>query len=160
MTLRDDAKDKGTESTTEENSTWVRGERRQSEAEVDDWRLGGAGVAEPESGETNRGTNSQPPRECDSPLFSMKMYLRRPSCSSSSTTDSSSQQSDMGVDCAGIVLNCLFCRFYDMILMLPSSCGKVANHCCPNYKQVNATVESTASSDDDSFMDCDCGYSK
>ncbi|XP_071385489.1 myoD family inhibitor domain-containing protein 2 [Centroberyx affinis] len=119
-------------------------------------------MVETEPGETNRDTDSRQPRECDSstsPLFAMKMYLRRPSCSSSSTTDSlsSSQQSDMGVDCAGIVLNCLFCRFYDMILMVPGSCGRAANHCCPNYKQVVTTVESMPSDDDDSCMDFDCG---
>ncbi|KAI3370442.1 hypothetical protein L3Q82_025207, partial [Scortum barcoo] len=105
-------------------------------------------------------TEAQRPGECDSsPLFSLKMYLRRSSSAASSITDSlsSSQQSSMGVDCAGIVLNCLFCRFYDMILMLPDSCEKVANHCCPNYKQVAATVESTSSNNDDSCMDLDCG---
>lgn len=57
------------------------------------------------------------------------------------------------VDCAGMVLNCLFCRFYDMILMLPASCES----CCPNYKQVITTGESTLSANDDSFMDLDCG---
>ncbi|XP_042259746.1 myoD family inhibitor domain-containing protein 2 [Thunnus albacares] len=118
-------------------------------------------TAETEPGETGGDTDVQP-RECDSstpPLFSLKMYLRRSSSTASSTTDSlsSSQQSNMGVDCAGIILSCLFCRFYDMILMLPDSCGRVANHCCPNYKQVVTTVDSTPSSDDDSCIDLDCG---
>ncbi|XP_070814179.1 myoD family inhibitor domain-containing protein 2 [Chaetodon trifascialis] len=83
------------------------------------------------------------------------MYLRRSSSASSSTTDSlsSSQQ----IDCAGIVLNFLFCRFYDMILMLPDSCERVAHHCCPSYKQVITTVESTPSSNDETFVDLDCG---
>uniref|UniRef100_A0A3B4XNP8 MyoD family inhibitor domain containing 2 n=1 Tax=Seriola lalandi dorsalis TaxID=1841481 RepID=A0A3B4XNP8_SERLL len=61
------------------------------------------------------------------------------------------------VDCAGMVLNCLFCRFYDMIGMLPDSCERVARHCCPNYKQVLTTAESTPSSDDDSHIDLDFG---
>ncbi len=61
------------------------------------------------------------------------------------------------VDCAGIILNCLFCQFYDMILMLPDSCERVASHCCPNYKQVVSAVETTPSSNDDSCMDWDCG---
>ena len=61
------------------------------------------------------------------------------------------------VDYAGIVLNCLFCRFYDMIHMLPDSCERAANHCCPSYKQVVTTVASTPSSNDDTCMDLDCG---
>ncbi|XP_030584395.1 myoD family inhibitor domain-containing protein 2 [Archocentrus centrarchus] len=87
------------------------------------------------------------------------MYLRRSSSAASYNTDSlsSSQQSNTGVDCAGIVLSCLFCRFYDMILMLPDSCEGLTNHCCPSYKHVITTVESTSGSDDDSHIDLDCG---
>lgn len=48
------------------------------------------------------------------------------------------------VDCAGVVLDCLFCRFYDMIL---------AARCCPDYSQVATTTESSPGEDDD----CDCG---
>ncbi|XP_040889371.1 myoD family inhibitor domain-containing protein 2 [Toxotes jaculatrix] len=160
MTLRADVKDKGRVNTAEESSIWARGERIQSEAQVSNWRL--SETAEPEPGDTSRETDAQRPRECDSsssPLLSLKMYLRRSSSTASSTTDSlsSSQQSNMGVDCAGIVLNCLFCRFYDMILMLPDSCVRAANNCCPNYKQVIPPVESTPSSDDDSCVDLDCG---
>lgn len=62
----------------------------------------------------------------------------------------------LSVDCAGMVLNCLFCRFYDIILMLPESCERLAKNCCPNYKQVVTTVES-APSNDDYCMDLDCG---
>nr|XP_040060839.1 myoD family inhibitor domain-containing protein 2 [Gasterosteus aculeatus aculeatus] len=74
------------------------------------------------------------------------MHLRRSSPRSSSTTDSlsSSQHSNQGVDCAGVVLDCLFCRFYDMIL---------AARCCPDYSQVATTTESSPGEDDD----CDCG---
>ncbi|XP_071351599.1 myoD family inhibitor domain-containing protein 2 [Trachinotus anak] len=156
-TLRADVKDKGTVNTAEESSSWVRGERIQSEAKVNNWRLETA-AAETEPGDKSRETDAQQPRECDSfssPLFSLKMYLRR----ASSTTDSlsSPQQSSMGVDCAGMVLSCLFCRFYDMIHMLPDVCERVATHCCPNYKQVLTTAESTPSSDDDSCIDLDCG---
>ncbi|XP_028263159.1 myoD family inhibitor domain-containing protein 2 [Parambassis ranga] len=59
-----------------------------------------------------------------------------------------------GVDCAGIVLSCLFCRFYDMIHMLPEG---LTNHCCPDYKQVVSSVESTPSTDEDFCTDLDCG---
>ncbi|XP_039972435.1 myoD family inhibitor domain-containing protein 2 [Xiphias gladius] len=156
MTLRADVKDKGKVNTAEESSSWVRGERIQSEAQVSNRRL--SATAETEPGDTSRDTDA----ECDfssSPLLSLKMYLRRSSSAASSTADSlsSSQQSNMGVDCAGMVLNCLFCRFYDMILMLPDSWERVANHCCPNYKQVTPTAESIPSYDDDSCIDFDCG---
>ncbi|XP_030275043.1 myoD family inhibitor domain-containing protein 2 [Sparus aurata] len=156
MTLRADQKDKGRVNTAEESSTWARGERTQNEAGASDWRLGAP--AETEPGETGRDTDAQQPRECDipsSPLFSLKTYQRRSSSASSSTTDSlSSQQSNVGVDCAGIVLKCLFCRFYDLFLMLPESCERVAKRCCPDYKQV---MESTPSSNEDSCQDWDCG---
>ncbi|AWP03377.1 putative myoD family inhibitor-like [Scophthalmus maximus] len=87
------------------------------------------------------------------------MYLRRSSSTASPSTDSlsSSQPSSMGVDCAGFVLNCLFCRFHELMRMLPDSCERVASNCCPNYKQVVATAEPIAGSDDDSCIDLDCG---
>nr|XP_020489444.1 myoD family inhibitor domain-containing protein 2 [Labrus bergylta] len=83
------------------------------------------------------------------------MYLRRSFSAASSTTDSMSPSQQ--IDCAGIILNCLFCRFYDMMLMLPASCERVANHCCPSYKQVMTTSETTPSTNDDSCVDFDCG---
>ncbi|XP_058488086.1 myoD family inhibitor domain-containing protein 2 [Solea solea] len=157
MTLRAEVKDKGRVNIAKESSCWVRGDRVQSEAQVSNWRFDS--TAESEPGDTSRETEAQRSRECDrssTPLFSLKMYLKRVSSAASSSTDSlsPSQQSNMGVDCAGIVLNCLFCRFYDMILMLPASCERVAHNCCPNYRQVE---ESLPSSDDDSRVDWDCG---
>lgn len=61
------------------------------------------------------------------------------------------------VDCAGVVLNCLFCRFYDLMFMLPDSCGKFVNICYGNRKQVATAVESSPSSDEDFWTDVDCG---
>ncbi|CAJ1051275.1 myoD family inhibitor domain-containing protein 2 [Xyrichtys novacula] len=133
----------------------------QNEAQVGNWRL--SVPAETEAGETSRDVDAQQqPKECESshsPLFSLKMYLRRSFSAASSSTDSLSatQQSNIGVDCAGIVLSCLFCRFYDMMLMLPAPCERVATHCCPNYKQVITTSETNPSSSDDSCVDLDCG---
>ncbi|KAA8593511.1 hypothetical protein FQN60_009627, partial [Etheostoma spectabile] len=160
ITLRGDVKDKGRVNTAEETSTWVRGERIESEAQVNAWKLGASAYTGPR--ETGRDTGTQRPRECDSSsssLLSLKKYLRKSSSAASSTTDSvsSSQQSNMGVDCAGIILNCLFCQFYNMILMLPDSCERAVNHCCPNYKQVVTATESTPSSNDDSYVELDCG---
>ncbi|XP_063765913.1 myoD family inhibitor domain-containing protein 2 [Eleginops maclovinus] len=159
MTLRAEVKDKGRANAAEESSTWARGERIQSEAHGSVWRLGATANTEP--GETRRDT--QQPRECDSPsspLFSLKMYLRRSSSAASSTrqslSSSSSQQSNMEVDCAGIILDCLFCRLYNMVLLLPDSCERLVNQCCPNYKQVVTALESTPD-DNDSQVDLDCG---
>ncbi|XP_026202739.1 myoD family inhibitor domain-containing protein 2-like [Anabas testudineus] len=157
ITLRADVKDKERVNTAEESAAWVRGERIQTESQVNARRPSTTTESKPE--ETNADTDAQQPRKCDrssSPLFSLKMYLRRSSSTESSTEGSlsSSQQSNTGVECAGIVLNCLFCQFYDMMLMLPDSC---TNHCCPNYKQVIPTVESTPSSDNEFWTDLDCG---
>ncbi|XP_029946732.1 myoD family inhibitor domain-containing protein 2 [Salarias fasciatus] len=157
-TLRADVKDKGRASGGEESSTWAREDRVQTEAQISDWRLGVSTEAEP--GESSRDSKRPKDREsAASPLFSLKMYLRRASPSPSPSTDSSlssSQQSSMGVDCAGMVLNCLFCRFYDFFHMLPDSCEKLAHHCCPSYTHILSNMESTPS-DDDSCIDWDCG---
>ncbi|KAM3621887.1 uncharacterized protein V6R79_017507 [Siganus canaliculatus] len=141
-TLRVDVKGKGRVNTSEESSAW---ESRETDP-----------------GECSRDTEVEHMRECDqssAPLFSLEMYLSRSSSAASSSTDTlSSQRSDMGVDCAGIILNCLFCRFYDLILMLPDSCERVAYCCCPNSKRVVTALESTANkSDDDSHADWDFG---
>ncbi|KAI9532390.1 hypothetical protein NQZ68_032588 [Dissostichus eleginoides] len=157
MTLRAEVKDKGRANAAEESSTWARGERIQSEARGSDWRLGATANTEP--GETRRNSDTQRPRECDrssSPIFSLKMYLRRTSSTGTLSSPPSSQQSNMGVDCAGIILDCLFCRLYNMVLMLPDPCERLVNQCCPNYKQVITTLESTAD-DNDSQIDLDCG---
>uniref|UniRef100_A0A8C5HYP4 MyoD family inhibitor domain-containing protein n=1 Tax=Gouania willdenowi TaxID=441366 RepID=A0A8C5HYP4_GOUWI len=62
----------------------------------------------------------------------------------------------LSVDCAGMVLNCLFCQFCDLFHMLPDSCARLVNHCCPNYKHIITTIESTPSNEDD-VCDLDCG---
>lgn len=60
-------------------------------------------------------------------------------------------------DCAEMVLSCLFCRFYDLILLLPASCESSAHNCCPSYAYVEAAAESTADGSEDSCVDLDCG---
>ncbi|XP_055365182.1 myoD family inhibitor domain-containing protein 2 [Betta splendens] len=111
--------------------------------------------------EASKDSATQRSRECSlssSPLFSLKMYLQRSSSTDSSIGASlSSSQQTSTVDCAGMVLSCLFCRFYDLMFMLPDSCGRFANHCCPNRKQVAPTAESTPSTDEDFWTEMDCG---
>ncbi|XP_072309068.1 myoD family inhibitor domain-containing protein 2 [Eucyclogobius newberryi] len=128
-------------------------ERTQSLCDIAEWKL----EAHPGPEDSDRET--QQPRRCEtssSPRFSLRMYLRRPpSLDSNSSTDS--QSSNTGIDCAGIVLNCLFCQFYDMILQLPASCKKAANQCCPTYQQVTPAAQSPVSSEGGSHTDWDCG---
>ncbi|KAL0978644.1 hypothetical protein UPYG_G00173270 [Umbra pygmaea] len=78
------------------------------------------------------------------------------STSLSSSNSSSSQQSDTA-DCAGIVLYCLFCRFNDLILMLPNSCDEVTYRCCPSYRQFSSSVEAMPSNDSNCNCNFDCG---
>ncbi|XP_013864877.1 myoD family inhibitor domain-containing protein 2 [Austrofundulus limnaeus] len=154
-TLRADEKDKRKAHTRPDNAAWVRGEKCQSD-EVNSWRVS----AENERGESSRGTDfNQPRKKNNSPprLFSLNKKQMRYSAAVSNNTDdlSASQQSNMAVDCADIVLNCLFCRLYGI---LPDSCERLTNHCWPNYKHVVTTVESTHSEDDDSCVELDCGF--
>lgn len=55
-----------------------------------------------------------------------------------------------------MVLSCLFCRFSDLILLLPACCESSTHTCCPSYTQVETTAESSPGSDD-SCVDLDCG---
>ncbi|XP_056157510.1 myoD family inhibitor domain-containing protein 2 [Lampris incognitus] len=154
MTQAVEEKGKEGASVVEEKCTGVRDEGVQSGARIIEMRFNG--VPESELAQTSAETHSQQPRQHDgstAPLFTVKKCIRR---SSSSSTSSSSSFS-MEVDCAGIILNCLFCRIYNMFLMLPDSCQTVAYHCCPTYTQVSTTVDSVSSSDHSSNMDLDCG---
>lgn len=56
-----------------------------------------------------------------------------------------------------MVLSCLFCHFYDLILLLPASCERSTHSCCPSYRHVDAAAESTPGSEDESCIDLDCG---
>ncbi|CAG5984249.1 unnamed protein product [Menidia menidia] len=63
------------------------------------------------------------------------------------------------VDCADVVLKCLFCRFSDLIFMIPDSCGRLTDHCCPDYKYVITTVELDTTPDDgDDCTAFNCGF--
>nr|XP_054591727.1 myoD family inhibitor domain-containing protein 2 [Nothobranchius furzeri] len=160
-TLRANGRDKGIMPMHQDNTTPGREEKFLSDDEGSGWRVSAS--AETEPGETSRGTDpTQPRRNNSSPsrLFSLSKNPRRGSSAASDTTDnlSSSQQSNMGVDCADIVLNCLFCQLYDIIHVLPKPCERLTNHCWPNYKHVAPTTESTHNDDDDSYVDLDCGF--
>ncbi len=59
--------------------------------------------------------------------------------------------------CAGIVLNCLFCRFYDLFLMLPETCERAAISICPAYMLFSPPVESAHNNNWNCSCDFDCG---
>lgn len=69
----------------------------------------------------------------------------------------SERRLSVSVQCADIVLNCLFCRVYDLINSLPDSCESFINHCCPGVQHLISAVEPADSDDDDSLMAIDCG---
>ncbi|XP_015226451.1 PREDICTED: myoD family inhibitor-like [Cyprinodon variegatus] len=144
-------KDKGLANTHDDNSAWTRREKFQSKDEASTLRLTAAAENKPR--EITGDLKQQ--RERIFPLS------KRKSSSPSSGTTSSlppSPKSNMGVDCADIVLNCLFCRFHEMIPILPDCCQRLTNHCWPSYKHVDPTVESSHSDDDDSCVELDCGF--
>nr|XP_029537604.1 putative protein TPRXL [Oncorhynchus nerka] len=131
-----------------------------SEAPVSVRKLSVIPENEPDPGKADTDQAShdpQLPREKDSStsLFTVNKYSRNSSSSDSLST--SSHQTDTGADCAGIVLNCLFCRFYDLFLMLPNSCDEVTYCCCPSYRQYSSSVEAIPSNDCNCNFDFDCG---
>ncbi|KAL6458497.1 hypothetical protein MHYP_G00337270 [Metynnis hypsauchen] len=79
------------------------------------------------------------------------------SVTDSSSTNSFSDSQDVEDACAGIILNCLFCRFYDLCVMLPETCERAAYHICPSYRYFSAPLEPAHSSDWNCHCDFDCG---
>ncbi|XP_053723792.1 myoD family inhibitor domain-containing protein 2 [Synchiropus splendidus] len=141
--------EEGKTSSMEERPGRERRDRMQNKSQASSCRRDA--TTEAESGEADQ----EQERECDNstaPLFSLKMYLRK-SSSTTSADSLTSQQSSSAVDCAEFVLKCLFCRFYDIIQMFPDSCKRAVTHCCPCNMHVIATVDSLSSTDDDSFVD-------
>ncbi|TWW61515.1 myoD family inhibitor domain-containing protein 2 [Takifugu flavidus] len=150
MTLRAEERDKGSVNTAEESSARVRGERLQSEGR------GPEGPSEHGCAGTAGDRGAQQPNTCgssSSSLFSLKTFR----ASSSSTDSLSSGPTNKDVDCAEMVLSCLFCHFYDLIRLLPASCETSTHNCCPSYRHVDAVAEATRGSDEDVCIDLDCG---
>ncbi|XP_020791474.1 myoD family inhibitor domain-containing protein 2 [Boleophthalmus pectinirostris] len=145
-TTKVDLKNIGTRTPPEESPTRQTGGKTQSRCENHEWKVDAHSETEVNGREIQK-----PPKydAATSPLFSLKLYLRRPPSLDSSSSSLTSQSSNTGIDCAGIVLNCLFCQFYDY--------QKITNQCCPNYQQVTPTAQSPVSSEESSYTDWDCG---
>uniref|UniRef100_A0A8C1IT13 MyoD family inhibitor domain containing 2 n=1 Tax=Cyprinus carpio TaxID=7962 RepID=A0A8C1IT13_CYPCA len=87
--------------------------------------------------------------------YSLCSVDRYSTASSSSSSLSDSQE--RGELCAGIVLNCLFCRFYDLFLMLPETCERAANSICPAYMLFSPPAEPAHNNTWNCSCDFDCG---
>ncbi|XP_043977642.1 myoD family inhibitor domain-containing protein 2 [Gambusia affinis] len=143
-TLKAEVEDKGVANIKADNPAWAREERFRR---VND-------SAEDKPGETS----GDPKLQGNSP-FPLNESQRKSLSSSSGTTNdlTSPPKSTMGVDCADIVLNCLFCRFHNMIPILPDCSQGLTNHCWGSYRHVDHTRESLHNDDDDSCVELDCG---
>ncbi|XP_014877279.1 myoD family inhibitor domain-containing protein 2 [Poecilia latipinna] len=143
-TLKAEMEDKGVANLKEDNPAWAREERfRNVNASAED----------------KQGETSGDPKRRGDGLFALNESQRKSLSPSSGTTNdlTSPPKSTMGVDCADIVLNCLFCRFHDMIPILPDCCQGLTSHCWPSYRHVDHTGESLHSDDNDSCVELDCG---
>ncbi|XP_012865905.1 PREDICTED: myoD family inhibitor domain-containing protein-like [Dipodomys ordii] len=72
-------------------------------------------------------------------------------------TDTSAHQRDTNEVCASLILTCLFCQFWDCLLMLPDACETVCtNLCCPSHWYYHASDENHPRSDCTCNCDMDC----
>ncbi|XP_072512426.1 myoD family inhibitor domain-containing protein 2-like [Salminus brasiliensis] len=82
----------------------------------------------------------------------------KPSVDSSTFTSFDSHQPDTGEDCASILLACLYCRFSNMMTILPVACERALVRCCPAYMHYKASSEQTPGTDASNFkLELDCG---
>ncbi|KAK9973604.1 hypothetical protein ABG768_024323 [Culter alburnus] len=103
----------------------------------------------PELDPWERGADSTDSTEFTYSLCSVDRY----STASSSLSDSQ----ERGDLCARIVLNCLFCQFYDLFLMLPETCERAANSICPTYMLFSPPAEPAHNTNWNCGCDFDCG---
>ncbi|XP_040851002.1 myoD family inhibitor domain-containing protein 2 [Ochotona curzoniae] len=72
-------------------------------------------------------------------------------------TDTSVHQRDTDEECASLILTCLFCQFWECLLMLPSTCETVCtNLCCPSHRYHHTSDESHSRNDCNCNCDMDC----
>ncbi|XP_069382835.1 myoD family inhibitor domain-containing protein 2-like [Paralichthys olivaceus] len=72
--------------------------------------------------------------------------------SSSHLSSDDSYQPGTGDDCAALLLACLYCRFHELMALLPDTCERAVSRCFPSYKNIMA-----ASEWDEQGQDC-CGH--
>uniref|UniRef100_A0A6I8P4A3 MyoD family inhibitor domain containing 2 n=1 Tax=Ornithorhynchus anatinus TaxID=9258 RepID=A0A6I8P4A3_ORNAN len=71
--------------------------------------------------------------------------------------DTSIHQRDNDDECASLILTCLFCQFWDCLLMLPNTCEiACTNMCCPSHRYHHTSDESLSGNDCNCNCDVDC----
>ncbi|XP_029103527.1 myoD family inhibitor domain-containing protein 2 [Scleropages formosus] len=121
-------------------------------------KLGGANADAHPRGGGGGGGGLRGASDRDASTYSLcSMHKYGSSCSSVDRL-SAAPQPDAGDDCASIILTCLFCRFYDVLLMLPDTCESAALRCCPTCGLLSAPAEPLHSHDDcNCNLEFDCG---
>ncbi|XP_034446081.1 myoD family inhibitor domain-containing protein 2-like [Hippoglossus hippoglossus] len=61
--------------------------------------------------------------------------------SSSHLSSDDSYQPGTGDDCAALLLSCLYCRFHELMALLPDTCERAVSRCFPSYKYIMAASE-------------------
>ncbi|NXG73377.1 MDFI2 protein, partial [Baryphthengus martii] len=71
--------------------------------------------------------------------------------------DASVHQRDSDDECATLILACLFCQFWDFLIMLPDTCEHwLTDTCCPSNRYYQTSDEDHANNDCNCDCDIDC----
>ncbi|NXF61674.1 MDFI2 protein, partial [Ciccaba nigrolineata] len=71
--------------------------------------------------------------------------------------DTSVHQRDSDDECATLILACLFCQFWDFLIMLPDTCEHwLTDTCCPSNRYYQTSNEDHTNNDCNCDCDIDC----
>ncbi|NWJ04878.1 MDFI2 protein, partial [Crypturellus undulatus] len=71
--------------------------------------------------------------------------------------DASVHQRDSDDECATLILACLFCQFWDFLIMLPDTCEHwLIDTCCPSNRYYQTSDEDQSNNDCNCDCDIDC----
>ncbi|KGL78345.1 MyoD family inhibitor domain-containing protein [Tinamus guttatus] len=71
--------------------------------------------------------------------------------------DASVHQRDSDDECATLILACLFCQFWDFLIMLPDTCEHwLIDTCCPSNRYYQTSNEDQTNNDCNCDCDIDC----
>ncbi|KFQ71716.1 MyoD family inhibitor domain-containing protein, partial [Phaethon lepturus] len=71
--------------------------------------------------------------------------------------DASVHQRDTDDECATLILACLFCQFWDFLIMLPDTCEHwLTDTCCPSNRYYQTSNEDHTNNDCNCDCDIDC----
>ncbi|XP_029363071.1 uncharacterized protein LOC115046687 isoform X2 [Echeneis naucrates] len=65
-----------------------------------------------------------------------------------------------GEDCATLLLACLYCRFHELMVLLPDTCERAVSRCFPSYRYIMASSEREQQAKDccNYELELDCGF--